>query len=55
MLAIAKSTVQIDQETKTQIKQYLMTEEPYADILQQLENDRQCKEIERHNKKYRLK
>ena len=55
MLAIAESAVQISQETKTQIKQYLMTEDPYADILQQLENDRQCREIERHNKKYRLK
>ena len=34
LLAIAESAVPIDQETKRQIKQYLMTEDPYADILQ---------------------
>ena len=33
MLAIAESTVQVDQETKIQIMQYLMNEDPYADIL----------------------
>ena len=55
MLAIAESTVQVDQETKIQIMQYLMEEDPYADILQQFQDDRQCREIERHDKKYRLK
>ena len=34
MLAIAESAVQVDQETKIQIMQYLMNEDPYADILQ---------------------
>ena len=55
MLAIAESSVQVDQETKIQIMQYLMTEDPYADILQQFQQDNQCREIERANKKYRLK
>ena len=47
--------MQVDQETKIQIMQYLMNEDPYADILQQFQQDRQCREIERANKKYRLK
>ena len=55
MLAIAESSVQVDQETKIQIMQYLMNEDPYADILQQFQQDRQCREIEKSNKKYRLK
>ena len=55
MLAIAESAVQVDQETKIQIMQYLMNEDPYADILQQFQQDRQCREITRQNKTYRLK
>ena len=55
MLAIAESTVQVDQEMKIQIMQYLMNEDPYADILQQFQQDRQCREIVKQNKKYRLK
>ena len=55
MLAMAESSVQVDQETKIQIMQYLMNEDPYADILQQFQQDKQCREIERQNKKYRLK
>ena len=55
MLAIAESSVQMDQETKIQIMQYLMNEDPYADILQQFQQDNQCREIERANKKYQLK
>ena len=55
MLALAESTVQVDQETKIQIMQYLMNEDPYAEILQQFQEDRQCREINRQNNKYRLK
>ena len=55
MLAIAESTVQVDQETKIQIMQYLMNEDPYAEILQQFQEDSQCREINRQNNKYRLK
>ena len=50
MLAIAESTVQVDQEMKIQIMQYLMNEDPYADILQQFQQDRQCREIEKQIK-----
>ena len=54
MLAMTESTIQMDKEMEIQIMQYLMNEDPYSDILQQFQNDRQCREIERHNKKYRL-
>ena len=55
MLAIGESAVQMDQEMKIQIMQWLMNEDPYSDILQQFQNDRQCREVERQNQKYRLK
>ena len=55
MLAIAESSIQMDIETKVQWMQHLMSEEPYGSIIQQFEEDRQCREIVRQNKKYRLK
>ena len=55
MLAMTESTIQMDKEMKIQIMQYLMNEDPYSDILQQFQNDRQCREIECQHKKYHLK
>ena len=55
LLAISESSIEIDTETKVQWLQHLMNEDPYAGIVQQFNEDRQCREIIRQAKKYRMK
>ena len=45
----------MDSETKVQWMQHLMQEEPYAPILQQFNDNPECREQIRPGKKYRLK
>ena len=55
MLAIGQSNVEMDRETRVQWMHLLMSEDPYAQILQQFSDDPECREIIRQKKKYRLK
>ena len=55
VLAIAESTVQIDQEMKNRMMQLLQNEEMYADILQQLQDPTQANEIRKNDKVYRMR
>ena len=55
LLAISESNIEIDTETKVQWLQHLMNEDPYAGIVQHFQEDRQCREICRQNKKYRMR
>ena len=55
LMAIGKSSIEMDQETKVQWMQKLMSEDPYAQILQQFSDDPTCREQIRQGRKFRLK
>ena len=55
MLAIGQSSIEMDMETKVQWMQQLMSEDPYAQMIDQFSTDPECRELIRHTKKYRLK
>ena len=55
LLAIGESSIEMDRETKVQWMQKLMNEEPYAQILEQFNEDPACREQIRQGRKFRLK
>ena len=55
MLAVSESRVQIDDQFRGKMMQFLRTEAPYEEMIQTLEDPKQPNEIQINDRAYRIK